>query len=321
MSEIQRIAIVGTGVIGTGWALRYLANGYEVSAWDPVPGFGKRLQEDCERHWSVMERTGLASGASLSRLHIAGSMAEACAEADWVQESAPENLTIKRSLHQQIESCCAGETILASSSSGLLPSEIQSALRHPERFIIAHPFNPVYLLPLVELVPGQQTDDRVVVRAKSFQASMNMHPLVVRKEIEGYLSDRLQEALWREILHLVNDGIATTEELDDAIVYGPGLRWALMGTCLTFHLAGGEGGMRHMLEQFGPALKLPWTKLEAPELNEQLIEAMVAGTAKQADGRSIAALESLRDDCLIEIMRALKKYEVGAGQLLKRASD
>ena len=150
---------------------------------------------------------------------------------------------------------------------------------------------------------------------------MNMHPLVVRKEIEGYLSDRLQEALWREILHLVNDGIATTEELDDAIVYGPGLRWALMGTCLTFHLAGGEGGMRHMLEQFGPALKLPWTKLEAPELNEQLIEAMVEGTAKQADGRSIAALESLRDDCLIEIMRALKKYEVGAGQLLKRASD
>lgn len=144
-----------------------------------------------------------------------------------------------------------------------------------------------------------------------------MHPLVVQKEIEGYLSDRLQEALWREVLHLVNDGIATTEELDDAITYGPGLRWAIMGTCLTFHLAGGAGGMRHMLEQFGPALKLPWTHLEAPELTDELIDRMVTGTEEQAAGRSVEELERLRDDCLIDIMRALERYKVGAGALIK----
>lgn len=144
-----------------------------------------------------------------------------------------------------------------------------------------------------------------------------MHPLVVQKEIEGYLSDRLQEALWREVLHLVNDGIATTEELDDAITYGPGLRWAIMGTCLTFHLAGGTGGMRHMLEQFGPALKLPWTHLEAPELTDELIDRMVTGTEEQAAGRSVEELERLRDDCLIDIMRALERYKVGAGALIK----
>ncbi|MFT5928126.1 MAG: carnitine 3-dehydrogenase, partial [Candidatus Azotimanducaceae bacterium] len=147
---------------------------------------------------------------------------------------------------------------------------------------------------------------------------LNMHPLVLQKEVEGYLSDRLQEALWREALHLVNDGVATTRQLDDAIIYGPGLRWAIMGTCLTFHLAGGKGGMRHMLEQFGPALKLPWTHLEAPELNDQLIERMVSGTAEQAEGQSIDELEKLRDDCLIDIMAALAKFEVGAGKLVGR---
>ena len=145
-----------------------------------------------------------------------------------------------------------------------------------------------------------------------------MHPLVVRKEIEGYLSDRLQEALWREVLHLVNDGIATTEELDDAITYGPGLRWAIMGTCLTFHLAGGAGGMRHMLKQFGHALKLPWSHVEAPELNDELINRMVEGTQQQAAGRSIESLEKLRDDCLIDVMRALERYQIGAGALVSR---
>jgi carnitine 3-dehydrogenase len=208
------------------------------------------------------------------------------------------------------------EVILASSSSGLLPTDIQAFAKHPERILIGHPFNPVYLLPLVEIVGGKQTSQATITQAKVFYKQLAMHPLLVRNEIEGYLADRLQEALWREILHLVNDGIATTGELDEAIIYGPGLRWAFMGTNLTYHLAGGESGMRHMLEQFGPALKLPWTKLEAPELTNSLIDKMVEGTQAQAHNRSIKELERLRDNCLISVMRALQEHQIASGKIM-----
>jgi carnitine 3-dehydrogenase len=318
---MTRIAIIGTGVIGTGWAARLLANGHQVSVWDPSPQFGERITATIERLWPTLERLGITEGASRENLEISETLEAACAGADFVQESAPENLEIKRELHAELDRAAPATAIVASSSSGLLPTDIQSATEHPERFLIGHPFNPVYLLPLVEIVGGEQTDPASIEKAKTFYASLGMHPLIVRKEIEGYLSDRLQEALWREALHLVNDDIATTEELDDAIIYGPGLRWAIMGTCLTFHLAGGESGMRHMLRQFGPALKLPWTKLEAPELTESLIDKMVEGTAAQAGDRSIGELEKLRDDCLIDIMNALHKYQTGAGALLNKSGE
>ena len=240
---------------------------------------------------------------------------KACEDAYLVQESVPENLQIKKAVHQDIGDAVKEDSIIASSSSGLLPTEIQSIHLNPERFAIGHPFNPVYILPLVEIVGGEKTSTSTIGSLKEFYASIGMYPLVVRKEIEGYLSDRLQEAQWREILHLINDDVANTQELDDAIIYGPGLRWAIMGTCLTYHLAGGNSGMRHMLEQFGPALKLPWTKLKAPELSDELIEKMVTGTALQAGTKSIEELEKLRDNCLIEIIQALKKYQIGAGKL------
>lgn len=309
------VAIIGTGVIGTGWAARLLANGYAVTAWDPSPAFEDRMKADIDRLWPILEKSGLSTTASPARLTCSRTLGEACDGAMHVQESVPENMEIKRQVHREIDAATHPTAIVASSSSGLLPSEIQTACEHPERMLIGHPFNPVYLLPLVEIVAGEQTDPAVTSRLKAFYHSIGMHPLVVRKEIEGYLSDRLQEALWREALHLVNDGVASTEELDDAIIYGPGLRWAIMGTCLTFHLAGGQGGMKHMLEQFGPALKLPWTKLEAPELNETLISRMVEGTQHQAAGKSVDDLEQLRDNCLIEIMQVLEKYEVAAGTL------
>ena len=209
---------------------------------------------------------------------------EVAASADWVQESAPEDVSVKQPLLRRLDSAADQGTVIASSSSGLLPSRLAEGLDHPERLLVGHPFNPVYLLPLVEVVPGGATSDETVATAVAHYDDLVMHPLVVRNEVEGYLSDRLQEALWRENLHLVNDGIATTAELDDAIVYGPGLRWAAMGTNLTFHLAGGDGGMRHMLGQFGPALKLPWTRLQAPELTDDLVEAMAAGCQDQAEG-------------------------------------
>ena len=314
--QIKKIGVIGTGVIGAGWVARFLSQGYEVSAWDPAPGFYEKLIDNTERLWPTLKKMGLDESATLNNLRQASSLEDACDGADLVQENVPENLDIKKATHKAIDDATPGTTIVSSSSSGLLPSDIQEIYTKPERMLIAHPFNPVYLLPLVELVPGKATNQETVDTAKAFYSGLKMHPLVVRKEIEGYLSDRLQEALWREILHLVNDGIATTGELDDAIIYGPGLRWAMMGTCLTFHLAGGESGMAHMLEQFGPALKLPWTHLKAPELTDDLIQKMVQGTQEQAEGRSIQELEQLRDDCLIEIMGALNKFQIGAGKLV-----
>jgi len=312
---INRIAIIGTGVIGAGWTSRLLAHGKEVIAYDPIAGFKDQLLRKVESSWPILEKRALSPNASLDNLTYALSLEEACGQADLIQENAPENIDVKKSLHKEIESHARDDTIIASSSSGLLPTEIQSVYQKPGRLVIAHPFNPVYMLPLVEIVGGISTTTETIETAKTFYAEIGMKPLHVRKEIEGYLSDRLQEALWREILHLVNDDIATTGELDDAITYGPGLRWAIMGTCLTFHLAGGDNGMRHMLEQFGPALKLPWTKLEAPELSTSLIDKMVSGTAEQAGGSSIDELERLRDNCLHEIMLALEKFEVGAGTM------
>ncbi|MGO1117631.1 L-carnitine dehydrogenase [Rhodovibrionaceae bacterium A322] len=316
ISEIKTVAIVGTGVIGAGWAARCLAHGLDVVAWDPAPGAEERLRAAVANAWPALERVGLWPGASQDRLSFVSELADAVKGADFVQESAPEREELKQKLHAEIDQAVRSDVIVASSSSGLLPTDIQRDCAHPERVIIGHPFNPVYLLPLVELVAGEKSDAAAIDVASAFYASIGMKPLKVRKEIEGYLSDRLQEALWREVLHLVNDDIADTGELDDAIIYGPGLRWALMGTNLTFHLAGGDSGMRHMLEQFGPALKLPWTKLEAPELTDSLIDKMVEGTQKQAAGRSVKELEQLRDNCLISIMQALRQFQHGAGQVL-----
>jgi carnitine 3-dehydrogenase len=297
-SNIRTLGLVGGGVIGSGWAARALAHGLDVVASDPAPGGAAALR-------AALERLGLAPGADRTRLRFVGSIAEVVAAADFIQENALEREELKRRLLAETDAGCGPDVIIASSSSGLLPSRIQADCRHPERVVIGHPFNPVYLLPLVEIVPGERTASSVVERAAVFYRSIGMRPLRMRKEIEGYLSDRLQEALWREALHLVNEGLATTEDIDDAIVYGPGLRYAFMGTCLTFHLAGGEGGMAHMLDQFGPALKLPWTKLVAPELTRELRDRMVEGTAVQADGRSIKELERWRDDCLIRLIEAL----------------
>ncbi len=316
--DIKTVAVIGTGVIGAGWAARILASGLDVVAWDPAPGWQNRLGAALENAWPALCKLGLYPGASIERLRHAESMEAACAAADFIQESAPEQLQLKRSLIAAIDACAGTDVVIASSTSGLLPSDLQVDCNRPERVVVGHPFNPVYLLPLVEVLGGRKTAPEAVDRAVAFYTDLGMHPLRVRSEIEGFLSDRLQEALWREILHLVNEDIADTGELDAAITYGPGLRWACMGTCLSFHMAGGDAGMRDFMKQFGPALKLPWTKLEAPELTDELITKMVTGTQRQAAGRTVKELERLRDDCLIAIMQALQRYEVGAGNVLAR---
>lgn len=316
LAGVRRVAIVGTGVIGAGWATRCMARGLDVVASDPGEAAEAKLRAAIENAWPAVTALYGATDAAAGTLRFVDSVEEAVADADFVQESAPEREDLKRRLHAQIDAAARPEAIIASSSSGLLPTRIQSDCRRPGRILIGHPFNPVYLLPLVELVGGQATEPETIQRAAAFYRAIGMHPLHVRTEIEGYLSDRLQEAVWREILHLVNDGVATTGELDDAIRFGPGLRWAFMGTNLIFHMAGGDAGMRHMLEQFGPALELPWTRLVAPKLTATLVDRMVEGTQAQAGGRSVKQLERLRDNCLIDIMRALRKYEIGAGAVL-----
>ncbi len=307
-NDRRRVCLVGTGVIGYGWAARCLGAGLDVIATDPAPGAEERLKAGVENAWPALERVGLSEGASKNRLSFTADLEEAVSETDLIQESAPEREDLKQELLARVDAAARPEAIIASSTSGFLPTRLQSECQHPERVLVGHPFNPVYLLPLVEVVGGDQTSLETIQRAMDFYRTIGMRPLHVRQEIEGHLSDRLQEALWRENLHLVAEGVATPSELDEAIVYGPGLRWALMGVNLTFHMAGGEEGMAHMLEQFGPALELPWTKLKAPELTEDLIRRMVEGTAEQAAGRSTAELERRRDEFLIRLLELVSEY-------------
>jgi carnitine 3-dehydrogenase len=302
---IKKVAIIGAGVIGAGWAARFLAHGLDVTAWDPAPNAEQTLRGKIANAWPALTRVGLADGADPARLRFCPTVEEAVRDADFIQESAPEVEDLKRRLLAQVDAAARPDVVIASSSSGLLPTNFQADCKHPGRVLVGHPFNPVYLLPLVEVVAGAQTAPEPVETAIAFYRRIGMRPLRVRTEIPGYIADRLLEALWREILHMVNDGVATTAELDDAIRFGPGLRWSFMGTCQIYHLAGGDAGMRHMLAQFGPALKLPWTKLVAPELTDTLIDRMVEGTLAQAGGRSIAELERYRDDALISVQEAL----------------
>jgi carnitine 3-dehydrogenase len=280
MAKKKIVSIIGTGVIGAGWAARFIASGHHVQAYDPSPRSLIKLKTDVKKALISLSKIGLHKNASIKNLTYHNNIKDALKDTSFVQENAPEKEKLKTSLLKEIDQLLDKKILIASSSSGLLPTKIQSKCKFPNRVLIGHPFNPVYLLPLVEIVKGKKTSQQSALKLKKIYESIGMKPLMVRKEIEGYISDRLQEALWRESLHLIKDGIASTEEIDDAIVYGPGLRWAFMGVCLTFHLAGGEEGMKHMLEQFGPALKLPWTKLKAPELNKKLKGRMISGTKK-----------------------------------------
>ncbi|MDE0310070.1 MAG: 3-hydroxyacyl-CoA dehydrogenase NAD-binding domain-containing protein [Acidiferrobacterales bacterium] len=312
MKPISQIGVVGAGLIGSGWISRCSARNIDVLVYDPSPDGEQMAKAHVDNAWVALEKLGFGRERSGS-VSFCDDLEEVAATCDFIQESAPENLELKKQLHQQMDSVAPPQVIIASSSSGLLPSEIQAQVSHPDRILIGHPFNPVYILPLVEIVTGEHTSEHFANEAADFYRSIGMYPLMVRKEIEGYVSDRIQEAVWREALHMIADGVASTKDIDDAIVYGPGLRWAIMGVCLTFHLAGGDQGMRHMLHQFGPALKLPWTHMEAPELTDDLIDRMVSGTQTQAAGRSIRELEQLRDNCLIEILEVLNRYEFAAG--------
>ena len=309
MPKIKTIGIVGTGVIGTGWIIRNLAHNKIVHAYDQNKNLKKYVLKEIGRTSKNIKKL-FKKKLLIKNLKFFNSLEEALYHVDFVQENVLENYKVKTDLIQKISKYVRSDVIISSSSSGLLPSKIFSKCKNPERGIIGHPFNPLYLLPAVEIVPGRRTKKQSLIKANNYYKSISMKPIMLKKELPGYLSDRLQEALWREGLHIINENYATTEELDRAIEDGPGLRYSLMGTFLTFHLAGGKAGMKHMLEQFGPALKLPWTKLKAPKLSKKLSNRVISGTKKQSRGKSVDTIAKIRDEYLLNLQKLRKKYEV-----------
>jgi carnitine 3-dehydrogenase len=317
MREVTKAAAIGGGVIGAGWVARLLENGIDVAVYDPAPEAERRLQAVLDNAERAYAKLTLAPRRRQGALSFHPSIAAAVAGADLVVESVPERLDVKQAVYAEVEAAADPRALLASSTSGILPSDLQAGMKHPERLLVAHPFNPVYLLPLVELVGGAQTAPETIERAKAIYAEIGMHPLHIRKEIEAFVADRLLEAVWRESLWLVSDGIATTAEIDDAIRFGFGLRWAQMGLFETYRIAGGEAGMRHFMAQFGPCLKWPWTKLtDVPDFTEDLVDLVSSQSDAQSGAYSIRELERIRDDNLIAILQALKVKDWGAGKTL-----
>jgi carnitine 3-dehydrogenase len=313
----RTVALLGGGVIGSGWAARFALNGVDVRLLDPDPDAARRVDATMDNARRAYRRLTLGPLPAEGAVTLVASVEEAVAGVDFVQESAPEREDVKRALLATACRAADHRVVIGSSTSGLLPSRLQADMEHPERLVVGHPFNPVYLLPLVEVCGGERTSPATLERAAAVYRSVGMWPLVLRKEVDGFVADRLLEALWREALWLVRDDVATVKEIDDAIRYGAGLRWSFMGTFLTYRIAGGEAGMRHFMAQFGPALRLPWTKLvDVPELDDALLDKIVAQSDEQADGRSIRQLEELRDDCLVAVLQGLRTHRSGAGAVL-----
>ena len=310
VKNINKVAVIGTGVIGAGWIIRCLAHNKKVVAFDKDLKLKKKLIAEIKRAWPYVKKLFNKKKLNLKNFKYVTSIEEALKEAEFIQECATENYTIKTKLMNIIGKYSKPNAIISSSSSGLLPTKIYSKCQNPARTMIGHPFNPVYMCPGVEIVPGKKTKKKFLNKANKFYKSISMNPIILKKELPGYLADRLQEALWREALHIVNEGYASTRDLDRSIEDGPGLRWSLMGIFLTYHLAGGKGGMKHMLEQFGPALKLPWTKLKAPILTKKLSNKIINETKKQSKKKSIKQLTNLRDNFLVDLLKLKNKYKL-----------
>ena len=296
---------MSTGVIGASWAAHFLARGLDVVATDPAPDAEERLRADVAAHWPVLERIGLAEGASLSRLTFTADPAEAVADADFVQENGPEREDVKHALFAVLDAAARPDVVLASSSSGLLPSVIaRGAPKHPERVLIGHPFNPPHLIPLVEVVPGERTSDDSVETAMAFYAAVGKRPIRVRQEVPGHIANRLQAALWQEASSLVERGIATVADIDTAISQGPGLRWAILGPFANKHLSGGPGGLEHDLKHLGPPTEKWWRDLRSVTLTPELIDTLVAGMADELAGVDQATLVERRDAVLLALLAA-----------------
>ena len=307
--SVTRVSCIGAGPIGGGWTAHFLARGYQVTSYLHDASEYDALMRLLETAWASLEQIGLADGASMDNFHWTTDLEEATAGTGFIQESIPEVLELKQKLYKTLGDIVDARVVIASSTSGLSMTDIQADCATPERTVVAHPFNPPYLLPLVEMIGGKKTSAATVDWSERFYRAAGKSPLVMKKEIPGFIATRLQEAIWREALHMVANGEATVEQIDQAVVNGPGPRWALMGPCEIFHVGGGEGGMAYCLDQFGPALKLPWTRLVAPELTDELRNAMVDGCVEMTEGQDFATLSQKMNDGLVEIAKMKRRLD------------
>ncbi|WP_321874599.1 3-hydroxyacyl-CoA dehydrogenase NAD-binding domain-containing protein [Burkholderia ubonensis] len=301
--DINRIAIIGTGVIGASWAALFLARGLDVVATDIAPDAEPKLRAFVDAAWPALEQFGLAPGASRSRLQFTANLDEAVIGSDFVQENGPERIDFKKDLYKHLDAILAPDAIIASSSSGLTMSEIQSACeRHPERCVIGHPFNPPHLIPLVEIVGGAKTSRETIQRATAFYTRLGKKTIQLNKEVPGHVANRLQAALWREIVHLIAEDVVSVKDADTAVCWGPGLRWGIMGPNMLFHLGGGQGGIEHFFDQFTGPMTAWWKVLGSPQITPELRRKVVAGVLDEVDGQSIDQLAARRDEILLGLL-------------------
>lgn len=312
--EIQRIAVIGGGLIGSSWAAHFLGRGLDVTICDPAPGAEERIRGFVDRAWPVVTQLGLAPGATRERLRYTAELDEAVSGAQFVQENGPEREDFKIALFAELDDLVPADVIIASSTSGLSMSTLQSRCRHPERCVIGHPFNPPHLIPLVEVVGGRATSAQTVEQARAFYTRMGKKAIVLHREVPGHVANRLQAALWREVVHLVDQGVISVADADDAVSFGPGLRWGLMGPNLIFHLGGGPGGMEHFLAHLSGPFSRWWDTLGEPVLTPELKERLVAGVKAEAAGRSITELERQRDQLLLGLLALRRETPAAAAQ-------
>jgi carnitine 3-dehydrogenase len=307
--SVRRVAIVGTGTIGASWATHYLARGFDVVATDPAPGAETALRSYVDAAWDGAATLGLSPGGSPDRLEFTADLREAVADADFVQENAPERPELKVKLFADMDDAAPVEAIIASSTSGITMSEMQVECRHPERTVIGHPFNPPHLIPLVEVVGGTKTAPETVQAAMSFYASIGKRPIRLKKELPGHVANRIQSALYREVVYLIQQDVLDVADADDAVSWGPGLRWGVMGPSLLWHLGGGEGGIQHFMDHLMDRMADGWPGLGNPELTPELKRKIVDGVLEEADGHSIDELTAQRDAMLLGLQAVRAKYD------------
>jgi len=309
---VHRIAIVGTGVIGASWAAQYLARGFDVVATDPAPNAEANLRKYVDEAWGQLEAIGFSPGAARDRLTFTPDMKAALAQADLVQENAPERPEFKIKLFADMEATLPVDSIIASSSSGITPSVMQSKCKHPERVLVGHPFNPPHIIPLVEVVGGAKTAPEAIKQAMAFYASIGKKPIQLRKELPGHVANRLQAALYREMLYLIEQGVLSVDDMDVAVSYGPGLRWGVMGQSLQWHLGGGEGGIKHFMDHLMEPLAGMMKVLGTPNITPHLKQTIIDGVLHEAAGRSVAQLAKKENEVIIGLLRLRASAENGA---------
>jgi 3-hydroxyacyl-CoA dehydrogenase len=307
---IHRIAIVGTGVIGASWAAFYLAQGFDVVASDPAPNAEANLRKYVDEAWPLLTNVGLSAGASRDRLAFMSSLHDALSTADFVQENGPERPDFKIRLFADMDAATPADSIIASSSSGITPSVMQSQCANPDRVLVGHPFNPPHVIPLVEVVGGAKTSPDAVRRAMAFYTSIGKKAILLKKEIPGHVANRLQSALYREVLYLIEQGVLSVEDADDAVSYGPGLRWGVMGPSLQWHLGGGQGGIKHFMEHLLPAMVMGWKGLGTPTVTPELQRTVAEGVLQEAGGRSVEQLAQEENETLVGLIRLRTKNEL-----------